>query len=428
MSSLNRSNFFRWFATCPRGLEEALAHELHGLAAQEIQLTHGGVAFQGATELGYRVNLESRVASRVLREVAQGFYKHEDDIFKLAFSINWPAYFKASHTLRVETVAIRSPLKSIDFITLRVKDAICDRFRQADGVRPSIDTENPDVRVHVFLTDARVTLYLDTSGATLFKRGWRLDKVAAPLRENLAAGLLQLAGWNGTQPLLDPFCGSGTLAVEAAHIAQQIAPGIARPFGFEKLNDFDKALWRRLKSAAEQRRLNTSPVPIFASDISGRACGVTSQNAKRAGVDIQVSISDARALQTPTEMPGLLIGNPPYGERVTLSDGAHHQINRNDNARKHSSAQSYADPDESFTTQPDTGAENSLTDEHFFAEFGSTLKKNFAGWRVALISNDMKLPSKLRLKPTRKIPVFNGALECRLFIFDMVVGSNRKQA
>ena len=401
------ADFFRWFATCPRGLEEVLAHELQGLAAQQIQLTHGGVAFQGALELGYRVNLESRVASRVLREVAQGFYKHEDDIFKLAFSINWPSYFKPSHTLRVETVAIRSPLKSIDFITLRVKDAICDRFRQASGVRPSIDTENPDVRVHVFLTDQRVTLYLDTSGGTLFKRGWRLDKVTAPLRENLAAGLLQLAGWNSTQPVLDPFCGSGTLAIEAAHIAQQIAPGIARPFGFEKLNDFDKALWRRLKTAAEQRRLSNSPAPIFASDVSGRACGVTSQNAKRAGVDIQVNISDARALQAPTETPGLLIGNPPYGERVSVR-----------NVRD--------DVEADLEAGLESGEENALADEQFFAEFGSTLKKNFAGWRVALISNDMKLPNKLRLKPTRKIPVFNGALECRLFIFDMVAGSNRK--
>ncbi len=387
-----------WFAPCPRGLEQALAEELGICGAQRIEPTAGGVAFIGAEALGYRVNLRSRVASRVLRRVAEAPYRQEDDIFRLASGVHWRSWFNTENTIKVETVGIKSPLKSLDFITLRVKDAICDQFREATGARPSVNTETPDVRVHVFLTEHHATLYLDTSGENLFKRGWRLDKGLAPLRENLAAGLLHLAGWNGTQPLVDPFCGSGTIAIEAAHIAQQIAPGIARPFGFEKLKNFDRHLWRSLKTEAEQQRLERSPVSILANDISGKACGMTSQNAKRAGVDIQVSMLDARELRPLSDQPGLMLGNPPYGERIGLRHG------------------------------PATAApENSpALDAAFYAEFASTLKKHFSGWRVALISNDMNLPRQLRLQPKRKIPVFNGALECRLFIFDMVAGSNRK--
>lgn len=364
-----------------------LADELRGLGAQSVQTTHGGVGFLGDDELGYRANLELRTASRVLRQLIERDYANEEDVYQLAYAVDWLAWFDCQQTLKVETVGIHAPLKSLDFITLRVKDAICDHFRQAVGMRPSVDTQAPDVRVHVFLTDKRATLYLDTSGEALFKRGWRLDKVQAPLRENLAAGLLALSGWTPDQPLIDPFCGSGTIAIEAAHITQRIAPGIARPFGFERLKNFDRGLWRDLKTGAEQRRLPNSSVPILASDISGRACGISSQNAKRAGVDIRVTMSDARALQPLTHEPGVILGNPPYGERVDLKEADH----------------------------------------VFFAEFGSTLKKNFAGWRVALISDDMTLPRKMRLQPTRKIPVFNGAIECRLFLFDMVAGSNRKQ-
>ncbi len=397
MSSSNRSNQVHWFAPCPRGLEEALVQELQICGAQEIHPTAGGVAFIGAEILGYQVNLHSRVASRVLRRLAQAPYRQEDDIFRLASGVNWLAWFKTENTIKVETVGIKSPLKSLDFITLRVKDAICDQCREATGARPSVNTETPDVRVHVFLTDRHATLYLDTSGENLFKRGWRLEKGLAPLRENLAAGLLHLAGWDGTQPLIDPFCGSGTIAIEAAHIAQHIAPGIARPFGFEKLKNFDRPLWRQLKTDAEQQRLERSPVFILANDISGKSCGMTSQNAKRAGVDIQVSMLDARELRPLGDQPGLILGNPPYGERIGL---------RQNHER--------------------TNADIPPNDDAFYADFASTLKKHFAGWRVAFISNDINLPRRLRLQPKRKIPVFNGALECRLFIFDMVAGSNRK--
>ncbi len=398
MSSSNRSELVHWFAPCPRGLEPALVEELNACDAQRIQPTAGGVAFAGAADLAYRVNLRSRVTSRVLRRVAEAPYQQEDDIFRLASSVNWRAWFNTDNTIKVETVGIKSPLRSLDFITLRVKDAICDQFRKATGARPSVNTEAPDVRIHVFLTERHATLYLDTSGENLFKRGWRLEKGLAPLRENLAAGLLHLAGWNGSQPLIDPFCGSGTIAIEAAHIAQHIAPGIARPFGFEKLKNFDRGLWRQLKTEAEQQRLERCPVPILANDISGKACGMTSQNAKRAGVEIQVSMLDARELRPLSDQPGLILGNPPYGERIGLRHGQEVQ-----------SADSSAIPDAAF-----------------YAEFASTLKKHFAGWRVALISNDMNLPRQLRLQPKRKIPVFNGALECRLFIFDMIAGSNRK--
>ncbi|HET7031922.1 MAG TPA: THUMP domain-containing protein, partial [Casimicrobiaceae bacterium] len=218
----------RYFAPCPRGLEAALASEVGALGAQAVAAADGGVGFAGPIELAYRANLESRLASRILWQVGHGRYRNEDELYALANGVDWKRHFAAERTLRVDVAATRSPLASIEFATLRIKDAICDRFRADSGKRPSIDKRLPEVRAYGYLTERDATLYLDTSGEALFKRGWRRDAEAAPLRENLAAGILALSGWAPDVPLCDPMCGAGTIAIEAALVAADRAPGLQR--------------------------------------------------------------------------------------------------------------------------------------------------------------------------------------------------------
>ena len=243
----------RFFAPCPRGLEAPLAAELRAQDAQFVAPAEGGVAFSGPLELAYHVNLESRLASRVLWQVAHGRCRSEDELYALVRGIAWAAHFKVERTLRVDVAATRSTLPSLEFATLKVKDAVCDRFRDDVGKRPSVDKQRPDVRVHAYLTEREATIYLDTSGEPLFKRGWRRDTDAAPLRENLAAGLIALSGWTPGTPFLDPMCGSGTIAIEAAALAADRAPGLTRTFGFQKLAWFDGPTWQRIRQRARDR-------------------------------------------------------------------------------------------------------------------------------------------------------------------------------
>ncbi|MEY3665185.1 MAG: hypothetical protein RLZZ153_1367 [Pseudomonadota bacterium] len=223
-----------YFAPCPRGLESLLATELAGLGASDVAATQGGVAFDAEPATAWLANLHSRLASRVLMRVGSGPYRDEDGLYKLARRIEWERWFDASFTLRVDVAAQRSPLRSLNFAALRIKDGIVDHFRASSGDRPSIDTREPDVRVHAFLQARSLAIYLDLSGEPLFKRGWRSEagaKGEAPLKENLAAGLLMLARWCPGEPLMDPFCGSGTLLIEAAQMQLGIAPGISEVSG-----------------------------------------------------------------------------------------------------------------------------------------------------------------------------------------------------
>ena len=206
----------KFFATSPRGLERVLADELAALGARDVQPVDGGVAFSGDFALCYAANLESRIASRVLWQVGHARYRTEHDVSAAARALPWPQHFDVRRTIRVNVSAIQSPLKSLDFVTLSVKDAVCDAFREKHGKRPDVNTQAPDVRIHVFLTREEATYYLDTSGDPLFKRGWRTVSGEAPLRENLAAGILKLAGWASPVTLYDPMCGGGTFMVEAA--------------------------------------------------------------------------------------------------------------------------------------------------------------------------------------------------------------------
>lgn len=423
---MSSPTLFDFFAPCPRGLEAALAAELAQIAARHAIAPYdagaqvpGGVHFRGAWAAGMAANLHSRLASRVLLKIAHRPYRNEQDVYALALEQPWERWFASTQTLRVDITAIKSPLKSLEFATLRVKDAICDRLREKTGARPSIDTAQPDVRVFAFLTAGDCTLYLDTSGEPLFKRGWRLDKGAAPLRENLAAGILRLAGWTPGTPLYDPMCGSGTFVAEAAQIALGVAPGVERRFGFEKLKQYDITAWQTLKVAAmdakRAARGKRDDLLIFGSDISGDMLEKARANLERAGVpSLWLKQIDARNMTPPAAAPGVIVTNPPYGERIEVRGrGPRGDVRETGKNRG---------GDEAFRR---THADS--PDNEFFRALGDALKQRFAGWQAFMLSSDRTLPGQLRLRESAKTPLFNGALECRLFRFDLIAGSIRQR-
>ena len=431
----------RFFCPCPRGLEGVLATELTHFGASGVTPVAGGVACEGQLALGYRVNLHSRIASRALLEVARRNYKREADLLALAREQRWEKWFEPTQTLRVDTTAIRSPLRSLHFATLTVKDGIVDRFRDRTGSRPSIDTARPDVRVFVFLTDREVTLYLDLSGEPLFKRGWRhhrrgsietagtrgdgnggavvdgahgddeiaeINEIAgiddgdagidphreddadedraahglAPLKENLAAGLLALADWSPAQPLLDPFCGAGTILIEAAQIATARPPGLARRFAIEKLKIHNASQWQTLVDRARllhEEALATSTVVLRGSDIDPAAITMARANLLRAGLPadrVRFDCVDAREVGPDGARAGQIIANPPYGERLEV-------------------------------------------DPALWTALGARWRADFGGWRASLLWPDKGLPGLLGLREDRRTPLFNGAIECRLFGFGL---------
>ncbi len=419
---------FDFFAPCPRGLEAALAAELAEIAQRLPSAAGaprfeagaqvpGGVHFRGGWAEGMAANLHSRIASRVLLKIAERPYRNEQDIYALAAEQQWERWFSANETLRVDVTAIKSPLRSLEFATLRVKDAVCDRLRSVSGARPSVDTAQPDVRIFAFLTATACTLYLDTSGEPLFKRGWRLDKGAAPLRENLAAGILRVTGWTPGTPLYDPMCGSGTFIAEAAQIALGVAPGVERRFGFEKLKQYDVSAWQAMKvTALDAKRAasaSRAQLPIFGSDISGDMLEKARANLARAGVPgLWLKQLDARAIVPPTDEPGIIVANPPYGERIAVRGrGPRGEVREPRHGGREPSVESFS------RAQPDAA------DSEFFRAFGDALKQRFTGWRAFVLTADRSLPGQMRLRESTKTPLFNGALECRLFRFDLVAGS-----
>ena len=376
-----------FFAPCPRGLEGVLRDELEQWGAQVSVATHGGVQFSGPFDLCYKANLESRIASRVLWRVFHGRYRTEQDIYQAAYSLPWRDWFSARHTIKVKVSAQHCPLNSLDFVTLRIKDAVCDRFSAFTRVRPSVDTHKPDIRIDAFLDRSGFTLYLDTSGDALFKRGWRKVSAEAPLRENLAAGILRLSGWSAEHPLLDPMCGGGTIVLEAALMALNVAPGLGRSFAFEKLNNFDQRAWLALCQASRARQAPRVPLAIYGSDLHGAALKAAQSNLEAAGLTGVVKVKQVNVLELkPPAEEGVLIMNPPYGVR--------------------------------------TGAQTELAE--FYPRLGDRLKHYFAGWRAYIFTADLRLPTLVRLSATRRTPLFNGALECRLFEFKMVQGGMRR--
>ena len=412
------------FLPCPRGMESLLVDELlrvkreNDFVFQNIRATGGGVSLEGDSAAVMALNLHTRLASRVLIAVAHDAYHDEDSLYQVAASVDWPAWFDVRHTLRVDLTAQRSPLRSLQFATLKVKDAICDVMRDACGERPSVDTVRPGVRVFAHLTDTHATVYLDTSGEPLFKRGWRLDKGEAPLKETLAAAIIYASGWAGDTALYDPCGGSGTLVIEAAQIAANIAPGLHRPFGFERLNGYDAAAWSALKSKAHQsiRPLSSA---LFCNDISFRMTDFAKRNAERAGVAdfITFTTGDLMQLNPPAD-GGTIVMNPPYGERIEVKGkgrGGRESYSRDDlDSNTEQNTEQHTEP---FKTDPAAAA--------FFSQLASHWKQRYAGWTAWVLTPDMKLPQALRLKESRRVPLWNGAIECRLFKFEMVAGSAR---
>lgn len=378
----------QYFATCPRGLETLLVKELRQCGANDIKQTDGGVAFVGDLAVCYSANLHSRIATRILVQVGRGKYYDEDDLFDAAYKINWPNWFNVKHDFMVKVTGVKCPLKSLEFITLRIKDAVCDKFRQAVDSRPYIDTKNPAVRIHAYLTADSYQYYVDTSGNALYQRGNRKASIEAPLRENLAAGIIALSGWKPGQAILDPMCGSGTFLLEAAMVALDIAPGINRDFGFEKLKNFESDTWKKIKNKALKAVKPVTFQRIYGSDTDLRAVRIAKQNLTEAGLidAVQLSQQDFVELLAPLD-EGIMVANPPYGVRI--------------------------------------GEEDDLTE--LYPKMGETLKKRFAGWNTYFLTNDMKMPKGMRLSPSKRTPLYNGPLDCRLFEIKMVAGSNRKE-
>ena len=377
----------KFFASCPRGLEALLAEDLVTAGVKDLKQIPGGVHFASEWPACYAANLHSRIATRILWRVAHGRYAKEDDIYNLALGTAWPTWFNAEQTIRVDVTAVKSPLKSLEFITLRIKDAICDRFRADVNKRPNVDTREPQVRMHAFITADECTLYIDTSGAPLYQRGLRQKTVEAPLKENVAAGILRLSGWQPGVPLLDPMCGSGTFLVEAAQMALGIAPGAGRGFGFQQLKNFELELWKELLEEAMDAERPAADAQIYGSDISPVAVRAALANLDRAGLLPAVTLTTGDLLEIAAPAAsGILIANPPYGERLSELDEL----------------------------------------AAFYPLLGSALKRNFAGWNCYLLTADLRLPKLMRLTPSKKTPLYNGAIECRLFEFKMVAGSNRR--
>lgn len=376
------------FATCPRGLEPALASELEACGARDTRALGGGVHFAGDLAVCYRANLESRIASRVLLRVTQAPYRTEQDVYVVAHAVRWSDRFAVDRSIRVDVSAIRCPLKSLEFVTLRIKDAVCDRFRADAGRRPDVDTRTPDVRIHAFLDEHSVTLYLDTSGEPLWKRGLRGATGEAPLRENLAAGMIALSGWRPEEPFFDPMCGSGTILAEAAQIALGIAPGSRRAFAFERLQGFDAALWRELREAAGERASGARNPAIFGADRDASILDSARSALEQTGLAEAVRLERADILEVGAPAPeGVMVTNPPYGVRV--------------------------------------GEDAELA--AFYPKLGDALKARFAGWRCYILTADLRLAKLIGLKASKRTPLFNGPLECRLFEFRIVAGSMRTQ-
>lgn len=386
-SSKTNSNRLKFFAPCPRGLEVILGKELADINAEDVQTTDGGVHFSGSLKTLYQANLISRTASRILWQVAHGKINNEQDVYELAKKVPWHTFFTLEQTFKVKVEGKGARVKSLNFTGLKIKDALCDEFRDALNARPNVAKHFPDVRVYAFLNASEAFLFVDSSGEALFKRGYREEAGPAPLRENLAAGLLLLAGFDGTQALLDPMAGSGTIVIEAALIAKNQAVGLNRHFGFEKLSSFDPALLKQLKEEAKAA-IRPCVANICASDVDKWVLKEAIQNAKFAQVAECIEFSHKDVLDTrPQAESGMIVTNPPYGVRL--------------------------EDEEKLAV--------------LYPQLGSWLKQYFAGWCACILTADPRMVKLMRLSPKRKHPLFNGAIECRLFEIKMVAGSNRKE-
>jgi putative N6-adenine-specific DNA methylase len=368
-------------------LEEVLANELHDIGASEIELSNRAVSFKGDHTVMYKANYWCRTALHILKPITSFYIRREEDLYKKIYDIKWEEILSSKGTIAVDANVNASVMTHSHYVALKTKDAIVDRFRDLENIRPNVDTENPDLRINIHLFKNLCNVSIDSSGYSLHKRGYRIKTGAAPMSEVLAAGIILLSGWDKKSNFIDPMCGSGTIVCEAALIANNIPPGYYRKsFGFEKWKDFDKQLWENIKT--EALSLSTEfDNEIIGSDISRESIAIALENAKAAKLhkDIvfqHISFED----QIPPEGGGVMICNPPYGERIV--------------------------PDDIIK---------------LYQEIGNGLKKNYKGYNAWIISSDLNALKFVGLKPTRKIILFNGPLECRLAKFEIYDGSKKQR-
>lgn len=370
-----------FFATTAKGVEEVLAAELVRLGAEDVATESGGVRFGGGMEAAYRANLWLRTASRVLMPLAEFACETPEQLYQGVRTVDWTSYLTPAMTLAVDCNLRDSALTHSGFVALKTKDAMVDDVRDRLGSRPNVDTKDPDLRVNVRLFRNRCTLSLDCSGTPLDRRGYRLERHEAPLKENLAAALVELSGWDGSVPLLDPMCGTGTIAIEAALKALRIPSGLLRAgFGFQRWLGFDRPLWDRLVEEARQGMLADLPAPVLGSDISHSAIAMANENARRAGVGELIRLGRGPIAElAPPPGPGILIFNPPYGKRL--------------------------------------GEEEAL--KPLYKEIGDVMKRRCKGYTAYLFTGNLELAKSVGLKAARRIVLYNGPIECRLLKYEL---------
>ena len=370
----------RYFATCARGLEPVLAGELNALGASAVEPGRGGVTFQGDSAMLYRACLWLRTAVRVLRPIREFDAHSPDELYEAVRAINWSDWMTPDHTLAVDCNVRDSAITHSQYAARRVKDAICDQFRDRTGRRPSVDTEQPMIGLNLHISKNHAILSLDSSWSSLHKRGYRPIQTVAPLNEALAAGLLLRSGWDGTTPLVDPLCGSGTFCIEGAWIALNRPPGLTRKwFAFQGWPDFDRVLWNAIRDDARAAVRKEFPTLIAGSDVRQDAIDFARTNARSAGVGnlLKFDKLEVRDARPPTNVPGTIICNPPYGERI--------------------------------------GEEEELIG--LYRRIGDVAAQHWRGWRLLVFTSNTMLAKKVGLKVVHKEPFFNGSLECFLWEF-----------
>jgi putative N6-adenine-specific DNA methylase len=381
----NSSNF-QLVAKTLVGLEDVLAGEIEKAGGANIKVLNRAVSFEGDLECIYRTNYTCRTALRVLKVI--GLYRagNEHELYQRILSVDWSQYINSEQTLAVDAYVSNSRITNSHYASLKVKDAIVDQFRRTSGSRPSIDLENPDLRVNIHLTGDQCTISIDSSGESLHKRGYRQWQGEAPISEVLAAGMIMLTGWTGETRFHDPMCGSGTLLIEAVMIARNIPPGFYRPsFGFMKWRDFDRQLWEKIKSEYN-REIKTESPPITGADSNQRTLSIAERNLTEARLEKFVTLNKlALEDSIPEETGGIVVTNPPYGERMEQDD-----LNG------------------------------------FYKMVGDMLKKNYTGWDAWLITSDYEALKSVGLRTSHKIKLYNGPLECRFVKYEMYTGSRKK--
>ncbi len=370
-----------YFATCARGLEPILARELSSLGAAGVEPGRGGVRFAGEPILVYRASLWLRTAVRILRPVLEARVRNPDELYDAVRSIDWSEYMTPEHTLAVDCNVRDSGITHSQYAARRVKDAICDQFRERVGRRPSVDTDRPAIGLNLHISRDEAVLSLDASWHSLHKRGYRPVQSRAPLNEALAAGLLLHLGYDGSAPLADPLCGSGTFPIEAAWIALNRPPGLTRQwFGFYGWPEFDRGIWCAVREEARRGVKSNLPFPVVGSDERSDAIEFSRGNARAAGVGHAVTFErqDVRHARPPAGPPGWVICNPPYGERL--------------------------------------GEETELAP--LYRAIGETVHDFWPGWRLAIFTSNSYLAKRVPWKASGSTEFFNGSLTCRLWIFD----------